>query len=67
VDGQDEGTSGGGTLMTPVTRYGNGEGGRQWCATIFGGEEGEEARRLHGAGGRRHNEELRGDQGGRRW
>jgi hypothetical protein len=33
--------------------------GRQWCAAIFGGEEGEEARRLHDAGGRRHSEELR--------
>jgi hypothetical protein len=33
---------------------------RQWGATIFGGEEEEEVRRLHGVGGGRHSEEQRG-------
>jgi hypothetical protein len=31
--------------------------GRQWGAAIFGGEEEEEVRRLHGVGGGRHSEE----------
>jgi hypothetical protein len=39
---------------------------RRLGVDIFGGEEGEEARRLHGAGGERHNEVGRGGQGGRR-
>jgi hypothetical protein len=34
--------------------------GRRWGASIFGGEEGEEARRLHGSGGGRHSEERCG-------
>jgi hypothetical protein len=38
--------------MMPVTRDGNGEGERQWGATIFEGEEGEEVRQLHGVEGR---------------
>jgi hypothetical protein len=40
--------------------------GRRWGAIIFGGEEGEEVRQLHGASGEQHNEEQRGDRGGRR-
>jgi hypothetical protein len=40
--------------------------GRRWGVAIFGGEEGEEARWLHGAGGRRHIEERRGGPGGQR-
>jgi hypothetical protein len=39
-----------------VTRDGNGEG-RRWGATVFGGEEGEEARRFHGAEGGQQNKE----------
>jgi hypothetical protein len=31
--------------------------GRRWDATVFGGEEGEEVRRLHGAGGGQQNKE----------
>jgi hypothetical protein len=49
--------------MTPVTADGN----REWeamGAAIFGGEVGEEARRLHCAGGGQHNEERRGGPGG---
>jgi predicted trehalose synthase len=34
--------------------------GRRWGAVIFGGEEGEEVRRLHGVIGGRHSEELLG-------
>jgi hypothetical protein len=32
--------------------------------TVFRGEEGEEARQLHGASGEQHNEEQHGDRGG---
>jgi hypothetical protein len=42
--------------MMSVTRDGNGEG-RRWGAAVFGGEEGEEARRFHGAEGGQQNKE----------
>jgi hypothetical protein len=38
--------------------------GRRWGATIFRGEVREEARRLHGVGGGRHNEKRHDGQGG---
>jgi hypothetical protein len=41
--------------------------GRRWGVTIFGGEEGEEARQLHGVSGEQHNEDWHSDWGGRRW
>jgi hypothetical protein len=40
--------------------------GRRWGAAIFGGEEGEEVRRLYGTEGRQHNKEWRDGLGGRR-
>jgi hypothetical protein len=49
--------------MASVTGDGNGEG-EAMGAAIFGGEEGEEVRWLHGAEGRRHIEERRGGPGG---
>jgi hypothetical protein len=36
-----------------------------WGAIVFKGEEGEEVRQLHSASGEQHNEEQRGDRGGR--
>jgi hypothetical protein len=45
---QGDGGSGGGTSMMLVTGDENGEG-RRWGVAVFRGEEGEEARRLHGA------------------
>jgi hypothetical protein len=36
-----------------------------WGVVIFGGEQGEGARQLHGAEGGRHGEEWRGGRGGR--
>jgi hypothetical protein len=47
---QGEGGSGSGTSMTLVTGGGNMKGEAMEC-DYFRGEEGEEARRLHGAGG----------------
>jgi hypothetical protein len=38
--------------------------GRRWGAAIFGGEEGEEVRQLHGAKGELHSEERCGNWGG---
>jgi hypothetical protein len=49
--------------MMLVTEDGNGEGEVMGCSHF---SEGEEARRLHGAGGGRHSEERRGGEGGRR-
>jgi hypothetical protein len=43
------------------------EKGRQLGVAVFGGKEGEEARRLHGAEGGRHSEERCNGRGGRRW
>jgi hypothetical protein len=40
--------------------------GRRWGVTVFRGEEGEEARRLHGTGGRRHSKERCDSLGGQR-
>jgi hypothetical protein len=38
--------------------------GRQWGVACFRGEEGEEVRWLHGAGGGRHSEEQHNERGG---
>jgi hypothetical protein len=40
--------------------------GRRWGATVSGGKEEDEARRLHGARGGRHSEEQCNGRGGRR-
>jgi hypothetical protein len=40
VDGQEEGASGGGTSMAPVTRYGNGEGEAMMCSYFWRGRGG---------------------------
>jgi hypothetical protein len=45
--------------MVPVTRDGDREGEVMECVHFLR-EEGEEARRLHSAGGGRHNEERPG-------
>jgi hypothetical protein len=63
--GQGEEGSGGGTSMSLVTGDGNDEGEAMWCDRFQRGR-GEETRQLHGARGRRHNEEQCGGQGGRR-
>jgi hypothetical protein len=48
--------------------YGRWEWGkeRRWGVALFRGEEGDEARQLHSAGGGWHSEERRDGQGGRR-
>jgi hypothetical protein len=49
--------------VAPVTGDGNGEGEVTGCGRFWRGR-GEEARWLHGVGGRRHSEERRGGRGG---
>jgi hypothetical protein len=61
--GRGEGGSGNGTSVAPVTGDGNGEGEATGCGHFWRGR-GEEARRLHGAGGKRHSEEWHGGRGG---
>jgi hypothetical protein len=62
--GRGEGGSGIGTSVAPVTGDENGEREAMGCGHFRRGR-GEEARRLHGAGGRRQCEERRGGRGGR--
>jgi hypothetical protein len=63
---QGEEDNGSGTLMVSITGDQNGKGGVMGHV-CFLGKKGEAARRLHGIGDGRHNEEQHGGRGGRRW
>jgi hypothetical protein len=52
--------------MMSVTGDGNREG-EAMGVTAFRGEEGEEAKQLHGVSGEQHNEERYDNRGGQRW